>query len=144
MQAAFICAFLLFCALGLVTAGPGRMETSPLPVLARPRRVVVWTAWIGSLNLALNAGSLVCFLVVTPSVVAGLLFWLMPFSLVLAITDAVVYIRERRAVAGSSTPARRWAVALDLSLSILLLGLVALSIALFHGTQLGNLDPGGL
>jgi hypothetical protein len=106
--------------------------------------VVLWTVWIGAINLAVNTSSLVCFLFVIPSIVAALFFWLMPFSLVLAITDVAVYVRERRAVAGSSAPARRWAVNLDLSLSVVLLGVVVLCIVLFHGAQLGNLDPGGL
>jgi len=68
----------------------------------------------------------------------------MPYSLVLGANDVGVYVRERRAVSRSSAPPRRWAINPVLSLSVVMLGIVVLCIALFHGAQLGNLDPGGL
>jgi hypothetical protein len=145
VQAALILSLLLFCVVGLVTVGPGRMEITLRPGLRSPRPLVIWTAWIGSLNLAVNASSLVYFLVVIPSIVAGLLFWLLPYSLVLGVIDVAVYVRERKAVSGSSGPPKRWAVTLVLALSIVMFGLVVLCIIVFHGAQLGNsFDPGGL
>lgn len=115
-----------------------------MPGLRSPRPLVIWTVWIGGLSLAVNMSSLVCFLVISPSIVAGLLFWLMPFSLVLGVIDGTVFVRERRAVSGSSAPTRQWAVTLVLLLSILTFVVVVLCVVLFHGAQLGNLDPGGL
>jgi hypothetical protein len=107
--------------------------------------MVIWTAWIGGLNLAVNASSLVYFLVVIPSIVAGLLFWLMPYSLVLGVVDVAAYVRERQAVSRSTGPPKRWAVTLVLALSIVMFGLVVLCIVLFYDAQLGNsFDPGGL
>jgi hypothetical protein len=105
---------------------------------------VVWTTWIAVLTLATNALSLVGFLLVFPSIVAALLFWLMPLSLAVAVAGVAVYVRERHAVSRSSAPPRRWAVNLVLSLSIVMLVLVILCVVLFHDAQLGNLDPGGL
>ncbi len=105
---------------------------------------MIWTIWIGSSTFALNASSLVWFLLVFPSIVAALLFWLMPLSVALGIVDIAVYVRERLAASTSSAPPRRWAVILVLSLSIGMFLLVALCIVLFHDAQLGNLDPGGL
>jgi hypothetical protein len=83
-------------------------------------------------------------LVVFPSIVAALLFWLLPLSLVLGVVDVAVYVRERLAASGSSAQPRGWAVILVLSLSIATFVLVVLCIVLFHDAQLGNLDPGGL
>jgi hypothetical protein len=108
------------------------------------RPVVIWTIWIGALTLAANALSLVCFLVVFPSIVAALLFWLMPFSLVLGGIDTAVYARERLAVSRASAPPRRWVVILVLSLSVAMFVLVVLCVVLFHDAKLDNLDPGGL
>jgi uncharacterized membrane protein len=105
---------------------------------------VIWTTWIGASTLALNASSLVWFLLVFPSIVAALLFWMMPFSVALGVADVAVYLRERLAVSTSSAPPRQWAVILALSLSIVMFLLVVLCIVLFHDAQLGNLDPGGL
>jgi hypothetical protein len=105
---------------------------------------VIWTIWIGALTLVANALSLVCFLVVIPSIDAALLIWLMPFSLGLGGIDTAVYVRERLAVSRASAPPRRWVVVLVFSLSIVMLVLVVLCIVLFHDAQLGNLDPGGL
>ena len=79
MQAALIFAFVLLTIVGLVTVGAGRMDTAPLPGPRDPRPMVVWTVWIGGLNLALNASSLVWFWFVFPSIVAALLFWLLPY-----------------------------------------------------------------
>jgi hypothetical protein len=106
--------------------------------------VVIWAVWIGSLNVAVNASSLVVFLFLFPSISAALLLWLMPFSLVLAVIDVALYVRERQAVSTSSVPPRPWAVTLALLLSAAMFGLVVLCVALFHGAQLGPLDPGGL
>jgi len=61
-----------------------------------------------------------------------------------AVADVALYVRERHAVSKSSAPPRRWAVNLVLSLSIVMFVLVVLCVVLFHGAQLGNLDPGGL
>ena len=137
--------FLLLCAVCLVAVGPRRIAAAPIPALTSPRPVAIWTAWIGGVNLAVNASSLVCFLVVFPSICAALLFWLMPYSLVVASVGVAIYVRERHAVSRSSAPPPRWAVSLVLSLSIVMFGLVVLCIVLFHGAQLGNsLDPAGL
>lgn len=145
MQAALALSLLLFCLVGFVSVGPGRMEVAPIPGLRSPRPMVISTAWIGGLNLAVNTLSLVYFLVVNPSIVAGLLFWLMPYSLVLAVVDVAVYVRELQAVSKSSGPPKQWAVILVLALSMVVFGLVVLCIVLFHGAQLGNsFDPGGL
>jgi hypothetical protein len=143
VQAGLIFAFLLFCGVGLVTLGPGRMDVVPTPGLGSPRPMVIWAVWIGGLNLAVNASSFVVFFFVFPSISATLLFWLMPYSLVLGVIDMAVYVRERHTVSMSSAPPRSWAVTLVLSLSIVMFGLVVLCIALFHGAQLGPLDPGG-
>ena len=105
---------------------------------------MIWAIWIGTSTFALNALSLVWFLVVFPSIVSALLFWLMPLSVALGIADIAVYVRERFAVSTSSAAPRRWAVILVLSLSIGMFLLVVLCIVLFHDAQLGNLDPGGL
>lgn len=105
---------------------------------------MIWTTRIGALTLAVNASSLVWFLLVFPSIVAVLLFWLMPFSLALGVADLAIYVRERLAISRSAAPLRQWAVILFFSLSILMFGLVVLCIVLFHDAQLGNLDPGGL
>ncbi len=105
---------------------------------------MIWAIWIGTSTFALNALSLVWFLVVFPSIVSALLFWLMPLSVALGIADIAVYVRERLAVSTSSATPRRWAVILVLSLSIGMFLLVVLCIVLFHDAQLGNLDPGGL
>ena len=105
---------------------------------------MIWTTWIGALTLAVNASSLVWSLLVFPSIVAALLFWLMPLSLALGVADVAVYVRERLAVSRSSAPPRRWAVIVVLSLSIVTFVLVVLCVVLFHDAQLGNLDPGGL
>lgn len=105
---------------------------------------MIWTIWIGAFTVALNASSLVWFLLVFPSIVAALLLWLMPLSVALGVADVAVYVRERLATSRSSAPPRRWAVILALSLSIGMLVLVVLCVVLFHGAQLGNLDPGGL
>jgi polyferredoxin len=144
VPAALILAFLLLSVVGLVTVGPGRMDAAPIPGLRSPRPVVIWAAWIGGLNLAVNVSSLVWFFFVFPSIVAALLFWLLPYSLVLGVIDGAVYVRERHAVSRSSAPPRRWAVTLVLSLSIVMFGFVVLCLVLFHGAQLGNFDPGGL
>ncbi len=144
MQAALVLSLLLFCLVGFVTVGSGRMGVAPVSGPRSPRPMVIWTAWIGGLNLAVNVSSLVFFLVVIPSIVAGLLFWLMPYSLVLAVIDVAVYVRERQAVSRSSAPPRRWAVTVVLALSVVVFGLVVLCIVLFHGAQLGNFDPGGV
>lgn len=120
------------------------MEAAPIPVPRSPRPVVIWTAWIGALTLALNASSLVWFWFVFPSIVAALLFWLMPLSLALGIADVAVYVRERIAGPRSSAPPRPWAIIVVLSLSIVMFVLVVLCIVLFHDAQLGNFDPGGL
>ena len=105
---------------------------------------MIWTTWIGAFTLALNASSLVWFLLVFPSFVAALLFWLMPFSMALGVADISVFLRERLALSTSSALPRQWAVTLALSLSIGMFLLVVLCIVLFHDAQLGNLDPGGL
>ena len=99
---------------------------------------------MGAITLTANASSLVWFVVVVPSIVEALLFWLMPFSLVLAVVDLGVYVRERIAISRSFPPPRRWAVILAFSLSIIMFVVVILCIVLFHDAQLGNLDPGGL
>ncbi len=143
VQAALIFAFLLLFVVGLVTVGPGRMDAAPIAGVRGPRPVVIWTAWIGALNVTLNASSLVLFFVAFPSLVAALLFWLLPYSLVLGVIDVAVYVRERHAVTRSSAPPRPWAITLVFSLSIAMFGIIVLSIVLFHGAQLGNLDPGG-
>ncbi len=109
-----------------------------------PRPVVIWAIWIGASTFALNALSLVWFLLVFPSIVSALLFWLMPLSVALGIADVAVYVRERLAASTSSAPPRRWTVILVLSLSIGMFLLVVLCIVFFHDAQLGNLDPGGL
>ncbi|HXY45034.1 MAG TPA: hypothetical protein VEH29_12680 [Acidimicrobiales bacterium] len=93
--------------------------------------------------MALNASSLVVFFFVFPSLVASLLFWLMPYSLVLGFIAVAVYVRERHSVMKSAAPPRRWAIARVLSLSIVMLGFVVLSIVLLHNSQLGSFDPGG-
>ncbi len=145
MQATLIVAFLLLCVICLVAVGPRRIAAAPIPALTSPRPVAIWTAWIGGVNLAVNAVSLVCFIVVFPSITAALLFWLMPYSLLLGSVGVTLYVRERHAVSKSSAPPPRWAVTLVLSLAIVVFGLVVLCIVLFHGAQLGNsLDPGGL
>lgn len=144
VQAALVSAFLLLSIVGLVTVGPGRMEAAPIPGLRSPRRIVIWAAWIGGLNVALNASALAWFFFVFPSIVSALLFWLMPYSLVLGFIDVVLYVRERHAVSRSAAPPRQWAIVLVLSLSIVMFGIVVLGIVLFHDAQLGNFDPGGL
>ena len=63
---------------------------------------MIWAIWIGTSTFALNALSLVWFLVVFPSIVSALLFWLMPLSVALGIADIAVYVRERFAVSTSS------------------------------------------
>ena len=143
MQVGLIFAFLLFWGVGLVTLGPGCMDVVPTSGLGSPRPMVIWAVWIGGLNLAVNASSLVVLFFVFPSISAALLIWLMPYSLVLGVIDVAVYVRERHAVSMSSAPPRSWAGTLVLSLSIVMLGLVVLCVALFHGAQLGPLDPGG-
>ncbi len=60
------------------------------------------------------------------SIVAALLFWLMQFSLVLAVVDIGVYVRERIAESRSPTPPRRWAVILVFSHSIIMFVVVIL------------------
>jgi hypothetical protein len=135
---------LLPSGVGSVSLGSGRMEAAPMLGRRRPRPVVIWTTWIGAFTLALNASSLVWFLLVFPSFVAALLFWLMPFSMALGVADISVFLRERLALSTSSAPPRQWAVTLALSLSIGMFLLVVLCIVLFHDAQLGNLDPGGL
>lgn len=127
-----------------VTLGAGRIAAAPIPGPRSLRPAVIWTTWIGVLTLAANTLSLVGFLLVFPSIVAALLFWLMPLSLAVAVADVALYVRERHAVSKSSAPPRRWAVNLVLSLSIVMFVLVVLCVVLFHGAQLGNLDPGGL
>ena len=105
---------------------------------------MIWTTRIGALTLAVNSLSLVWFLLVSRSIVAALLFWLMPFSLVLGVADTAVYVRERLAVSGSSVPPRPWSIIIALVLSTIVFTLLVLCIVLFHSAQLGNLDPGGL
>jgi len=143
VQAGLIFAFLLLCGVGLVTVGPGRMDAVPIPGRSSPRPMVIWTVWIGGLNLAVNASSVALLFFVFPSIGAALLFWLMPYSLLIGVIDVAVYVRERHAVSRSSAPPRRWAVTLVLSLSVVMLGLVVLCIVQFHAAQLGPLDPGG-
>ena len=130
VQAGLIFAFLLFCGVGIVTLGPGRMDVVPASGLGSPRPMVIWAVWIGGLTLVVNTLSLVVLLFVFPSISAALLFWLMPYSLVLCVVDVAVYVRERRAVSISSPPTKSWAVSLVLSLSIAMFGLVILCIAL--------------
>jgi hypothetical protein len=145
VQVALTFAFILLCVVGFVSARSGHMEAAPIPGLRSPRPMVIWTAWIGGLNLAVNVSSMVLFLFVFPSVVAALLFWLVPYSLVIAVIDMAIFVRERDAVLRSSMPPRRWAVTLVLSLSTVMFGCVVLCILLFHRAQLGNsFDPGGL
>jgi hypothetical protein len=143
-QAVLIIAFLMLCGIGLLTAGPGQMNEAPTAGLSRPRSIVIWTVWIGGLTVAVNASSLVFSYFVFSSIATLLLFWLMPYSLVLGVIDAAIYVHERRAVSRSSAPTTRWAITLVLSLSILMLGIVVLCISLFHSAQLGQFDPGGL
>ena len=141
---AAVSAFLLRSAARFGSVGPGRMKA---PAVAGPsglRPAVIWATWVGFLALAVNALSLMWFFLVSPSIVAALLFWLMPLSLALGIANAAVYVRERRAMSRSSAAPRRWVVILVLSLSIVMAMILALCIVLFHGAQLGNLDPGGL
>jgi hypothetical protein len=141
---AAVCASRLLCAVVSVTFGPRSMEAVPPPALISPRPVAIWATWIGVLTLVLNASSLVWFLLASPSIVAALLFWLMPFSLALGVADVAVYVRERLAVSGSAAPPRRWAIIVVLSLSIAMFVLLVLCVVVFHDAQLGNLDPGGL
>jgi hypothetical protein len=98
---------------------------------------------IGVLTLATNALSLVVFWLWTESLVVLPLLFLLPFSAVLDVVVLVTYRRECVAVSGLSTPPKRRAVILNLSLSIVVCALVILSITLYHGAHLGNLDPGG-
>jgi hypothetical protein len=107
------------------------------------RPVVVWTMRIGVLTLSTNALSLVAFWLWTKSLVIVPLLWLLPFSTVLGGVVLATYRREYLALSRLSTPPRRSVVILELSLSIVLCTLVVLSITLYHGAHLGNLDPGG-
>jgi hypothetical protein len=141
---AAVCPSPLLSAFVPVTLRPGTIEATPPPVPKGPRPIVTWATWIGVLTLASNASSLAWFLLVDPSLVAALLFWLMPLSLALGAADVAVYVRERRAVLRSSAPPRRWAIIVVLSLSLSMFVLVVLCVVLFHDAQLGNLDPGGL
>lgn len=137
-------AFLLPPGVGSVTLGAGRLEAAPMPGPRSPRPVVIWTTWIGASTLTVNASSLLWFLVVSPSIVAAPLLWLMPLSLCLCVIDVTVYLRERLATSRSSVPPRRWVIHVIFSLSLVMFVLVVLCVALFHNAQLGNLDPGGL
>jgi len=107
------------------------------------RPVVVWAKRIGVFTLVTNAVSLVAFWLWTNSLVILPLTVLLPFSAALGIVVVVTYRRECAALSGSSTPSRRGAVILNLSLSVVVCVLVVLAITLFHGAYLGNLDPGG-
>jgi hypothetical protein len=107
------------------------------------RPVVVWTMRIGVLTLATNALSLVAFWLWTESLVIVPLLWLLPFSMVNGGVVLATYRREYLAVSRSSTPPKHALVILDLSVSIVVCALVVLSITLYHGAHLGNLDPGG-
>lgn len=107
------------------------------------RPVVVWTTRIGVFTLVTNAVSLVVFWLWTESLVVLPLLLLLPFSAVLGVVVLVTYRRECAAVSMLSTPPNRRALILNLSLSIAVCALVILSIALYHGASLGNLDPGG-
>ncbi len=107
------------------------------------RPVVVWTMGIGVLTLATNAVSLVVFWFWTQSLVVLPLLLLLPFSAVLGVVVLVTYRRERVAVSVLSTPPKRWALLLNLWLSIAVCALLILSIVLYHSASLGNLDPGG-
>ena len=95
------------------------------------RPVVVWTMRIGVLTLATNALSLVVFWLWTESLVVLPLLFLLPFSAVLDVVVLVTYRRECVAVSGLSTPPKRRAVILNLSLSIVVCALVILSITLY-------------
>ncbi len=99
---------------------------------------------IGLLTFVTNALSLLVFLLWAPSLVVLPLLFLLPCSAVLCAVDLATYRHERRSVAGLTTPLRRSVVLTALSLSGVLCVLVVLSITLYHGAQLGNLDPGGL
>ncbi|MGO9341357.1 MAG: hypothetical protein ACLP6E_02375 [Acidimicrobiales bacterium] len=98
---------------------------------------------IGVFTLATNAVSLIVYWFWTESLVVLPLLLLLPFSAVLGAVGLVTYRRECIAVSGLSIPPKRRALILNLSLSIVVCALVILSIALFHGASLGNLDPGG-
>jgi uncharacterized membrane protein YidH (DUF202 family) len=106
--------------------------------------VVVWTMRIGVLTVALNALSLIAFWAWTDSLVVIPLLCLLPFSAVVGVLGGVTYARERAAVSRSSAPPKGRVATLYLSLSIVVCALVVLSIVLYHGANLGNLDPGGL
>jgi len=93
--------------------------------------------------MATNVLSLIAFWLWTESLVVLPLLYILPISAGAVVVAVATYRREKGAVLRASTPLKRSMVRFALSLSLVAEVLVILSIALYHGAQLNNLDPGG-